>query len=75
MSRAVLSIDVATETEERFLSIADAVRAGYTRQCIYDVINGNQATHKGRVWYYVYSGNKKDNVGVLKSADDNNRRG
>lgn len=62
MARVVVATDMSTKEETKFKSVSDAVKAGYTRQCIYDVLKGKQAFHKGMLWRYAYEGFKKDRL-------------
>ena len=60
MARVIIARDLLTGAEVTFPSIADACAKGYVRQCIYDVLNGKQGSHSGKLWRYAYRGSRRD---------------
>jgi len=60
MSRVIIATNLSDGKETKYASIAKAVADGHTKQCIYDVLKGKQAYHKGKLWRYAYQGFRKD---------------
>lgn len=54
--RAVVAFTDDDDEVERYVSIADAARAGYSASCIRACLNGERLTHRGKRWAEVGHG-------------------